>query len=68
MVRNIAGSLMAVGTGSKSEAWIGQLMEVRDRTQAADTAAPHGLYLVAVDYPLIYDLPILPLGPLILSS
>ena len=68
MVRNIAGSLMAVGTESKSEAWIGQLMEVRDRTQAADTASPHGLYLVAVDYPPIYDLPILPLGPLMLSS
>ena len=68
MVRNIAGSLMAVGTGSKSEAWVDQLMAARDRTQAADTASPHGLYLVAVDYPPIYDLPILPLGPLMLSS
>ena len=68
MVRNIAGSLMAVGTRSKSEAWIGQLMEARDRSQAADTASPHGLYLVSVEYPPVYDLPILPLGPLMLSS
>ena len=67
MVRNIAGSLMAVGTRRKSEGWIGQLMEARDRNQAADTASPHGLYLVRVEYPAIYDLPQLPLGPLMLS-
>jgi tRNA pseudouridine38-40 synthase len=57
MVRNIVGSLMAVGMGRKPPAWIEQLMVSRDRTLAADTAPPDGLYLAAVDYPQRYQLP-----------
>ena len=57
MVRNIVGSLMAVGMGRKPQAWIEQLMVGRDRTLAADTAPPDGLYLVAVEYPQRYQLP-----------
>ncbi len=57
MVRNIAGSLMAVGSGRQPQGWIAWLMEQGDRTQAADTADPGGLYLVAVGYPEQYDLP-----------
>ena len=51
MVRNIAGSLCQVGLGLKDPSWIGQLLAGRDRTRAAPTAAPDGLYLVDVHYP-----------------
>ncbi len=51
MVRNIMGSLLAVGEGLKSPIWIKQLLDNKDRTQAAMTAAPEGLYLVEVGYP-----------------
>ena len=67
MVRNIAGSLMAVGLGRRSPEWIGQLLAGRDRGVAADTAPAAGLYLVAVDYPSRYDLPPTPYGPLLLG-
>ena len=68
MVRNIAGSLMAVGVGRQGRGWMAQLMELRDRSMAADTASPHGLYLVRVDYPSSHKLPATPLGPLLLSN
>jgi tRNA pseudouridine38-40 synthase len=57
MVRNIVGSLMAVGAGTRGVEWISQLLESRDRTAAADTASPHGLYLMEVDYSPDYELP-----------
>ena len=46
MVRNIVGSLLAVGSGRKPEGWVRELLQKGDRTQAADTAPPDGLYLV----------------------
>jgi tRNA pseudouridine38-40 synthase len=67
MVRNIAGSLLAVGRGHRSPEWIGQLLAGRDRSVAADTAPAAGLYLVEVDYPSRYDLPPTPYGPLLLG-
>ena len=68
MVRNIAGSLMAVGSARKEPGWLAQLLAGRDRTVAADTAAPDGLYLVEVAYPARYALPPTPQGPLILGA
>lgn len=65
MVRNIVGSLMAVGVGRQPTAWIEQLMAGRDRTLAADTAPPDGLYLAAVEYPERYQLPATPGGPML---
>lgn len=57
MVRNIVGSLMVVGRGEREPAWIGELLQARDRTLAAMTAPPEGLYLVEVDYPAACGLP-----------
>jgi tRNA pseudouridine38-40 synthase len=57
MVRNIAGSLMAVGAGRREESWIAELMSTRDRTLAAATAPPDGLYLWSVTYPAQYGIP-----------
>jgi len=68
MVRNIAGSLMAVGTGRASRGWLAQLLELKDRSKAADTAPPHGLYLVKVEYPSVYGLLEQPIGPLLLGG
>ena len=51
MVRNLAGSLWRVGLGMQTADWINELLRSRDRTQAAPTAPPQGLYLVEVTYP-----------------
>ncbi len=67
MVRNIAGSLMAVGSGRQPESWIATLLAGRDRTLAADTAPPEGLYLVDVEYPPSFGLPATPEGPVTLG-
>lgn len=67
MVRNIAGSLLLVGSGIKSIGWIAELLEGGDRTLAADTAPGDGLYLVAVNYPDFHGLPETPAGPALLT-
>lgn len=67
MVRNIAGSLMAVGDGRRGVPWIGELLRAKDRSAAADTAAPAGLYLVQITYPQQFALPPTPEGPVLLA-
>ncbi|MFQ0996757.1 tRNA pseudouridine(38-40) synthase TruA [Gilliamella sp. CG25] len=67
MVRNIVGSLLEVGAENQKPQWIDDLLKAKDRTRAAATAKPEGLYLVQVDYPLEYQIPNLALGPLFLS-
>lgn len=57
MVRNIAGALIAVGSGRQTIDWIGELLRGLDRTRAAATAPPDGLYLVGVTYPGHFGLP-----------
>lgn len=64
MVRNIAGSLIAVGKGEQEVSWMADLLAKKDRTQAAETAKPNGLYLIDVDYPEEFNLPNSKLGPL----
>jgi tRNA pseudouridine38-40 synthase len=68
MVRNLVGALLQVGTGQQSPSWIGHLLALRDRSQAAETAKPQGLYLVRVEYPVAFNLPTTPLGPWVLSD
>lgn len=50
MVRNIAGTLVAVGKGKEDAAWPQRVLALRDRKQAGMTAPPQGLYLVGVHY------------------
>jgi tRNA pseudouridine38-40 synthase len=57
MVRNIVGSLFAIGTGVKSPDWFVELLAIKDRTQAGVTAPACGLYFVKVSYPKQYQLP-----------
>jgi len=57
MVRNIAGSLLAVGCGDQPPQWIAEVLAARDRTKAGVTAPPEGLYFAGVDYPSGFGLP-----------
>ena len=68
MVRNIVGSLLAVGSRSSSVEWFETVLQNRDRTQAADTAPAEGLYLVDVSYPEAFGLPETPDGPTLLQG
>jgi tRNA pseudouridine38-40 synthase len=56
MVRNIAGVLMEIGMGKQAVDWTLELLAIKDRAQAAMTAAPHGLHLGGVYYPEHYGL------------
>ena len=57
MVRNIIGSLVYVGCGRQPSTWLDELMQSRDRTLAAPTFSPAGLYLAGVDYDPVWALP-----------
>lgn len=50
MVRNIVGALVKVGTGEWKPEKIKEVLELKDRSQAAATAPPHGLYFYSVDF------------------
>ena len=58
MVRNIAGVLMAIGSGNKSVSWCEEVLKARDRTKADVTAPPYGLFLTDVSYPDTFALPL----------
>lgn len=58
MVRNIVGVLLKVGMGYSDPDWVKTVLEKKDRRVAAKTAPPYGLYLVGVDYPEDYGLPL----------
>jgi len=68
MVRNIAGVLVAVGSGAQPVGWTAEVLASRDRSQGGVTAKPHGLYLVDVNYPSEFDLPQLSPGPEFIRS
>ena len=57
MVRNIVGSLLWVGYGKESPQWFAALIAARDRTLAAPTFAPDGLYFIAAEYDERWRLP-----------
>jgi tRNA pseudouridine38-40 synthase len=50
MVRAIVGSLVEIGRGRQPASWLGEVLASRRRERAGQTAPPHGLALVAVDY------------------
>jgi tRNA pseudouridine38-40 synthase len=52
MVRNIVGSAIEVGRGSRPAEWLGEVLTGRDRRQAGPTAPAEGLVLLRVRYPL----------------
>jgi tRNA pseudouridine38-40 synthase len=50
MVRAIAGTLVEVGRGKRDAGWVAEALAARDRCAAGQTAPPHGLMLLHVDY------------------
>jgi tRNA pseudouridine38-40 synthase len=50
MVRTIVGTLVEVGTAKREITWAEEVLTARDRRKAGQTAPPHGLFLVSVEY------------------
>ena len=65
MIRNVVGSLVYVGAGKHAPGWIGELLAMRDRREAAPTFAAAGLYLAGVEYDPAFGLPAFRDQPLI---
>jgi len=57
MVRNITGTLASVGQGEQPVAWVSKVLASRDRSAGGIAAPPHGLTLVAVEYPAALGIP-----------
>jgi tRNA pseudouridine38-40 synthase len=57
MVRNIVGALVYVGRDGRPPQWLQEILASRDRSRAAPTFAPEGLYLDAVEYERKWGLP-----------
>lgn len=66
MVRNIAGVLIAVGSGKHPVSWVDDVLKAKDRRLGAETAPSYGLYLVQVNYPQPFHLLQHSPGPLFL--
>jgi len=58
MVRNIAGVLMAIGMRKEDPDWVKDILRARNRKAGGVTAPADGLYLMNVDYPDKYGLPV----------
>ena len=57
MVRNLVGSLLAIGQGKQPAGWLTVVLEARSRQSAAPTFSPDGLYLARVGYPAEHHIP-----------
>lgn len=57
MVRNIVGTLVYAGKDRRPPAWVKGILDSRDRSRAAPTFAPEGLYLEKVEYDAKWALP-----------
>ena len=57
MCRNLIGSLIYVGNGRHPPSWLRDVLEGRDRNDAAPTFMPDGLYLAKIDYDPKWGLP-----------
>ena len=58
MVRNIAGSLMIVGSGEQPLEWFSDVLLSKDRNRADVTAPANGLYFVRAYYAGKFKLPV----------
>ncbi|MEW5824631.1 MAG: tRNA pseudouridine(38-40) synthase TruA [Pseudomonadota bacterium] len=64
MVRNLVGTLLAVGEERRDENWPLDVLRQRHREAAGITAPADGLYLVHVEYPEHFNLKLSPVLPL----
>lgn len=52
MVRNMVGALVEIGAKKRPLSDIRAIFEAKDRRRAGQSAPPHGLFLMRVDYPV----------------
>jgi len=57
MIRNLVGCLVAVGSGVRPVDWLAEVLDQRDRSLAAATFAPDGLYFVGPYYDADHGIP-----------
>ena len=57
MVRNLVGSFLMIGSGKQSATWMKDVLEAKDRSIAAPTFSPDGLYLAKIAYPEEFNIP-----------
>jgi tRNA pseudouridine38-40 synthase len=57
MIRNIMGGLVAVGSGARDAQWMGDVLASKDRSLAAATFAPDGLYFIGPYYDAAHAIP-----------
>ena len=57
MVRNHVGTLLMAGDGRRPVDWPAEVLDSRDRSRAAATFSPAGLYLLSVRYDPRFGLP-----------
>jgi tRNA pseudouridine38-40 synthase len=57
MVRNLMGSLLAVGNGARKPEWLAQVLESKDRALAARTFPADGLYFLGPYYDAAHAIP-----------
>jgi tRNA pseudouridine38-40 synthase len=57
MIRNIVGCLIAVGDGARPVNWLGEVLASRDRSRAAATFSPDGLYFQGPYYDRVHEIP-----------
>lgn len=58
MVRNVAGTLVKVGTGEAEIDWVREILANGDRREAGVTAPAGGLYFLKPEYPEEFQLPL----------
>jgi tRNA pseudouridine38-40 synthase len=57
MIRNIVGALVYIGGNKQPTDWLESLLEKKDRTIAAPTFSPDGLYLAGIEYDAGFSIP-----------
>jgi tRNA pseudouridine38-40 synthase len=57
MVRNLVGSFIQIGVGKQSAEWMAAVLAAKDRSIAAPTFSPAGLYLAQIEYPEKFYIP-----------
>jgi tRNA pseudouridine38-40 synthase len=68
MVRNLVGSLLAVGQDKEPAIWLKQVLDAKSRQVAAPTFMADGLYLVRVGYPDHLQIPEPPVAASLLPT
>jgi len=57
MVRNLVGSFIQIGVGKQKSEWMADILAAKDRSIAAPTFSPAGLYLTQIEYPEKFCIP-----------